>query len=188
MEPFVHLHVHTQYSLLDGESSIDALIKKAMNDKMPAIAVTDHGNMFGIKEFYNKVKKVNSEAGENVFKPIIGCECYCAHTSRKDHTKENLSGWHLILLAKNQQGYKNLIKMVSISWTEGFYGRPRIDKELLEKYHEGVIASSACLGGEIPQHIAAVVNVDRLARKDRFRKLEIRHIRPPERTVDGEKS
>lgn len=153
MEPFVHLHVHTQYSLLDGESSIDALIKKAMNDKMPAIAVTDHGNMFGIKEFYNKVKKVNSEAGENVFKPIIGCECYCAHTSRKDHTKENLSGWHLILLAKNQQGYKNLIKMVSISWTEGFYGRPRIDKELLEKYHEGVIASSACLGGEIPQHI-----------------------------------
>jgi DNA polymerase III, alpha subunit (EC 2.7.7.7) len=89
-----------------------------------------------------------------LFKPIIGCECYCARTNRFDKDgKEHLSGYHLIVLAKNFQGYKNLIKMVSLSWTEGFYGRPRIDKELLEKYHEGLIVSSACLGGEIPQHI-----------------------------------
>ena len=192
MEPFVHLHLHTQYSLLDGQTAIDTLLDKAIKDKMPAIAVTDHGNMFGIKEFYNKTKKRNSKPQgaiksckkkiaelrkqesptdetlaeiaklENeikehealLFKPIIGCECYCARNGRhKKSTKEDLSGWHLIVLAKNLTGYKNLIKMVSISWTEGFYGRARIDKELLEKYHEGLIISSACLGGEVPQHI-----------------------------------
>jgi DNA polymerase-3 subunit alpha len=154
MEPFVHLHLHTQYSLLDGQTSIDKLIDKAVKDQMPAIAVTDHGNMFGIKEFYNKVKKYNSKHKESPLKPIIGCECYCARNGRHNKTaKEDLSGWHLVVLAKNLKGYKNLIKMVSISWTEGFYGRPRIDKELLEKYHEGLIVSSACLGGEIPQHI-----------------------------------
>ena len=192
MEPFIHIHVHSQFSLLDGQSSIDALIEKAQNDGMKALAVTDHGNMFGIKEFVNKVKKKNSkhlgiikdceteqhqllgkanptaedddrirklskkihEEKERLFKPIIGCECYCARNGRHNKTtKEDLSGWHLILLAKSLKGYKNLIKMVSHSWTEGFYGRPRIDKELLEKYHEGIIASSACLSGEIPRLI-----------------------------------
>lgn len=192
MQPFIHLHVHTQYSLLDGQASIDALVEKAQKDKMPAIAVTDHGNMFGIKEFFNKVNKKNgkyqgiikdtgkalkalpapehrteeekqqaarletqlAEAQASLFKPIIGCECYCARNGRtRKSDKEDRSGWHLIVLAKNLNGYKNLIKMVSLSWTEGFYGRPRIDKELLEKYHEDLIVCSACLGGEIPQHI-----------------------------------
>ena len=193
MEPFIHLHVHTQYSLLDGQASIDALIDKAQKDGMNAIAVTDHGVMFGIKEFFNKVSKKNSKPldaikgyekelkglkakpeltpeeqtlleeipgkieseKKKIFKPIIGCECYCARFGRhsKLASQNDRSGWHLIVLAKNEQGYKNLIKMVSISWTEGFYGRPRIDKELLEKYHEGLIICSACLGGEIPQHI-----------------------------------
>ena len=193
MEPFIHLHVHTQYSLLDGQASIDALIDKASKDGMRAIAVTDHGVMFGIKEFFNKVNKKNSkpqgvikdsekalkpllaksdptaeeqqqitelqekiaEAKASIFKPILGCECYCARNGRhsKLATQDDRSGWHLIVLAKNKNGYKNLIKMVSLSWTEGFYGRPRIDKELLEKYHEDLIVCSACLGGEIPQLI-----------------------------------
>lgn len=173
MEPFIHLHVHTQYSLLDGQASIDALIEKAQKDGMPAIAVTDHGVMFGIKEFFNKVSKKNGkpkgaikdyekelkelkskpeltveeqarleeipikieEEKKKIFKPIIGCECYCARNGRhsKLASQDDRSGWHLIVLAKNLNGYKNLIKMVSLSWTEGFYGRPRIDKELLEK-------------------------------------------------------
>lgn len=191
MKPFIHLHVHTQYSLLDGQAPIDSLIDKAYNDGMRAIAVTDHGNMFGIKEFFNKVNKKNgkvqgaikdlqkelktletaepsaenslrkeelskqlNEAKGDLFKPIIGCECYCARNHRhKRETKEDRSGWHLIVLAKNMQGYKNLIKIVSLSWTDGFYGRPRIDKELLEQHHEGLIVCSACLGGEIPQKI-----------------------------------
>lgn len=191
MKPFIHLHVHTQYSLLDGQAPIDSLIDKAYNDGMRALAVTDHGNMFGIKEFFNKVNKKNgkvqgaikdlqkelktletaepsaenslrkeelskqlNEAKGNLFKPIIGCECYCARNHRhKRETKEDRSGWHLIVLAKNMQGYKNLIKIVSLSWTDGFYGRPRIDKELLEQHHEGLIVCSACLGGEIPQKI-----------------------------------
>ena len=192
MEPFIHLHVHTQYSLLDGQASIDALINKAYNDGMRAIAVTDHGNMFGIKEFFNKVNKKNGKvqgtikdlqkelktlgakeertdeenarlaeipgllekAKGDLFKPIIGCECYCARNHRLQKTeKEDRSGWHLIVLAKNMTGYKNLIKIVSQSWTEGFYGRPRIDKELLEQHREGLIVCSACLGGEIPQKI-----------------------------------
>ncbi|MBQ4162210.1 MAG: PHP domain-containing protein, partial [Parabacteroides sp.] len=193
MEPFIHLHVHTQYSLLDGQASIDALIDKAQKDGMPAIAVTDHGVMFGIKEFFNKVSKKNGKPKgaikdlekelkglkakealsaeeqnrieeipglieaekKKIFKPIIGCECYCARNGRhsKSASKDDRSGWHLIILAKNLNGYKNLIKMVSISWTEGFYGRPRIDKELLEKYHEDLIVCSACIGGEVPKHI-----------------------------------
>ena len=192
MEPFIHLHVHTQYSLLDGQASIDALINKAYDDGMRAIAVTDHGNMFGIKEFFNKVNKKNGKvqgtikdlqkelktlgvkeertdeenarlaeipgllekAKGDLFKPIIGCECYCARNHRSQKTeKEDRSGWHLIVLAKNMTGYKNLIKIVSQSWTEGFYGRPRIDKELLEQHREGLIVCSACLGGEIPQKI-----------------------------------
>ena len=192
MVPFVHLHVHSQYSLLDGQASIDALIEKAQGDGMPGMALTDHGSMFGIKEFYNKVQKKNSKhlsiikdcenelrklndkdnptaeetdrmqklsekihaKKREIFKPILGCECYCARNGRFNKTaKEDLGGWHLIVLAKNLKGYKNLIKMVSLSWTEGFYRNPRIDKELLEKYHEGLIICSACLGGEIPQLI-----------------------------------
>lgn len=188
MVPFVHLHVHSQYSLLDGQASVSGLVDKAIADGMPAIALTDHGNMFGIKEFFNYVKKKNKkyndaigeiekeiksfqEKGESealiaekekeiaelkakLFKPILGCECYVARTSRHDKgSREHLSGHHLVVLAKNFIGYKNLIKMVSIGWVEGFYGRPRIDKELLEKYHEGLIVSSACLGGEIPRYI-----------------------------------
>ncbi|MBD8348769.1 DNA polymerase III subunit alpha [Dysgonomonas sp. HGC4] len=185
MQPFIHLHVHSQYSLLDGQASISRLVDKAKADGMKAIALTDHGSMFGIKEFYNYVKKKNApvfaeikkikaaiaEARENgplleelnkklqeeeshLFKPILGCECYVAHRNRKlKEGKPDMSGWHLVVLAKNYQGYKNLIKMVSQSWTEGFYMRPRIDKELLEKYHEGLIVSTACLGGEIPKKI-----------------------------------
>ena len=192
MNPFIHLHVHTQYSLLDGQASIDALIDKAQNDGMNALAVTDHGYMFGIKEFYNKVKKKNSkyqgtitdcenevkrlndkenptpeelqrikklsekifEYKEKLFKPILGCECYCARNGIESKSaKEDLGGWHLILLAKNLNGYKNLIKMVSISCTEGFYRNPRIDKALLEKYHEDIIVCSACLAGELPHLI-----------------------------------
>lgn len=206
MEKFVHLHVHSQYSILDGQASVANLLKKAMNDGMEGIALTDHGAMFGIKDFINTlkdiktgkkgiakdIKKLQSEVqsieersdrsdadnkkrdellnelakleAKMKFKPIIGCEAYCARRTR--HNKDSnapdpykpkrsidSSGWHLVLLAKNKTGYKNLIKMVSLSWTEGYYYRPRIDKELLEKYHEGIIVSSACLGGEIPQHI-----------------------------------
>lgn len=199
MVPYVHLHVHSQYSLLDGQASIKGLVDKAVGDGMRAIALTDHGAMFGVKEFYNYVKKKNApiqgeikavqeelqrlraeeptseeqieeaerrlqEAERKIFKPIIGCEVYCARRHRTLKEKDvphpyypkrsiDSSGWHLVLLAKNKQGYLNLIKMVSYGYTEGFYGKPRIDKELLEKYHEGIIVSSACLGGEVAQHI-----------------------------------
>ena len=145
MSGFVHLHVHTQYSILDGASNISELIAKARNDGMPAVAITDHGNMFGVKEFVN-------EANKQGIKPIIGCEVYVASRSRTDRTeKEDRSSRHLILLAKNLTGYLNLAKLVSLGYIEGFYYKPRIDKELLRQYHEGLIASSACLGGEIPE-------------------------------------
>ncbi|MBR7182424.1 MAG: DNA polymerase III subunit alpha [Alistipes sp.] len=242
MHDFVHLHVHTQYSLLDGQASIQRLVDKALKDGMRGIAVTDHGNMYGIKEFWNYVKKKNSqkhdkiksltklssamkelllehadlaeykssvaaevaakqavvdnatsysmedneelvrikshlaqvesmesEFGFNVsvaeakiadlaaipdFKPIIGCEVYVARNGLlQKSAKEDQGGWHLILLAKNQQGYKNLIKIVSKAWTDGFYNRPRTDHAELEKYHEGIICCSACIGGEIPKLI-----------------------------------
>ena len=144
MTDFAHLHVHTQYSILDGASSIPELIKKVKTTGMKAIAITDHGNMFGVKEFHNEAKKQG-------IKPIIGCEVYVAGNNRfKKDEKEDRAGFHLILLAKNMTGYKNLIKMVSLAWIEGFYYKPRIDKELLRKYNEGIIASSACLGGELP--------------------------------------
>ena len=199
MQPFVHLHVHSQYSLLDGQASIKRLIDKAHGDGMKAIALTDHGAMYGIKEFLNyaskknapvnaEIKKIKAEiavleknSGENaseangseaskekinkllekltdtkkkLFKPIVGCECYLARRDRfQMNDKVDGSGWHLVVLAKNLTGYKNLIKIVSKSWTEGFYYRPRIDKELLEKYSEGLIVSSACLGGEISRKV-----------------------------------
>ncbi len=145
MKDFVHLHVHTQYSILDGASNIPKLIKKAKNDGMKALAITDHGNMFGAKVFHNQARKEG-------LKPILGCEVYVASSSRlSKKNKEDRGGYHLILLAKNKTGYKNLIRIISLAWTEGFYYKPRIDKELLRKYHEGIIASSACLGGEVPK-------------------------------------
>ncbi|HEX2393972.1 MAG TPA: DNA polymerase III subunit alpha [Bacteroidales bacterium] len=142
--PFTHLHVHSQYSILDGAAAIKNLLEKAKRDNMDALAITDHGNMFGAKEFHNEAKKQG-------IKPILGCEVYVARRSRHEKSdKSDGGGFHLILLAKNKTGYRNLIKLVSYGWTEGFYYRPRIDKELLVKYHEGLIASSACLHGEIP--------------------------------------
>ncbi len=205
MHEFVHLHVHSQYSILDGQASIQRLVDKAIKDGMPGVAITDHGNMFGIKEFFNYVKEKNSarrdavkslsalierlqngtasaeEAGGDIaaaldkaqrdlaalpkedFKAIIGCEVYVAHRRLfNKEGKSDQSGYHLILLAKNAVGYHNLIKIVSKAWTEGFYMRPRTDRVELEKYHEGIICCSACLGGEIP----------RLIRDDKFEQAE----------------
>ena len=155
--PFVHLHVHSHYSLLDGMSSISGLVDKALHDGMKALALTDHGNMFGVKEFFDYVNKKNKgkEAHEK-FKPILGVEAYCARRTRFNKTiKEDGSGWHLILLAKNKKGYQNLCKLVSTSWIDGHYYRPRIDKDVLKEYSEGLIVCSACLGGEIPRKIMA---------------------------------
>ena len=147
MSVFSHLHVHTQYSILDGAASIPLLIDKVKSLGMEAVAITDHGNMFGVKEFHNSATKKG-------IKPVIGCEIYVAKRSIADVTgKEDRSGDHLILLAKNLTGYKNLIKLVSMAWIKGFYYKPRIDKELLAKHSEGLIASSACLAGEIPDEI-----------------------------------
>lgn len=188
MTPFIHLHVHSQYSVLDGQASISALVDKAMHDGMPGLALTDHGNMFGIKEYFNYIKKKNcatkdlikkaeesaraaEEAGDlatadmkkeeianlkkKIFKPIFGCEMYVANTTLHEHTDKRDTGRHLVVLAKNETGYHNLIKLVSKAWTEGFYSHPRTDKNELKKHHEGLIICSACLGGEIPRLIQA---------------------------------
>ncbi|MCR5394508.1 MAG: DNA polymerase III subunit alpha [Bacteroidales bacterium] len=153
MEPFAHLHVHTEYSLLDGQSKISRLWDKAAKDNMPGFAITDHGNMFGIKEFFDIAKKENKKRkgdGLTPIKPIFGCEVYVAHRSLdKKEGRQDQSGWHLILLAKNKAGYQNLIKAVSIGWVDGYYMRPRIDHDVLEKYHENLICCSACIGGEV---------------------------------------
>lgn len=147
MSSFAHLHVHTQYSILDGASNISLLIDKVKALGMEAVAITDHGNMFGVKEFHATALKKG-------IKPIIGCEIYVAKRSITDTSgKEDRSGDHLILLAKNLKGYKNLVKLVSTAWIKGFYYKPRIDKELLAQYSEGLIASSACLAGEIQDEI-----------------------------------
>ena len=155
MLDFVHLHVHTQYSILDGQASVKRLVDKAIADGMKGIAVTDHGNMMAIKEFYNYVNKLNKGKQDNEkFKPIIGCEVYVAERRLfNKELKEDTRGNHLVLLAKNKKGYHNLIKIVSKAWTEGYYYTPRTDKVELEKYSEGLIVCSACLGGEIPQLI-----------------------------------
>lgn len=192
MQEFVHLHVHSQYSILDGQASISKLVDKAIADGMRGIALTDHGNMFGIKEFYNYVNKKNgginndikslkkriseieggktecedagaeinmcrtklAELKKKTFKPIFGCEMYVARNGLLSKAgKPDQGGYHLIVLAKNEKGYHNLIKLVSKAWTDGFYMRPRTDKAELEKYHEGLIISSACLGGEVPRKI-----------------------------------
>ena len=154
MIPFTHLHVHSQYSILDGMAPVKALVDKAVADGMRGMAITDHGNMFGIKEFHDYVAKLNKKRGDDEkFKPIFGCEVYVASGDRHDQIDKNDKGYHLILLAKNLKGYKNLIKIVSHAWTEGFYYHPRTDHSELEKYHEGIICCSACLGGEVPQLI-----------------------------------
>ena len=151
---FTHLHVHSQYSLLDGKASIPELVDKAIGDGMRGLALTDHGNMFGIKEFFNYVKKKNSGKPDNEkFKPILGCEMYVAKDKMTDCRDKSDKGFHLIVLAKNETGYHNLIKLVSKAWTDGFYYHARTDKYELKKYHEGLIVCSACLGGEIPQLI-----------------------------------
>ena len=158
MQDFIHLHVHTYYSILDGQASIKRLVDKAVGNGMQGMAVTDHGDMFGIKEFHdycNDVNKKRKKEGLPPFKPIFGCEMYVARNGSKlqKTDKSDMSGYHLIVLAKNQQGYKNLIKLVSRSWTDGYYMRPRTDHEDLERYHYGLIVCSACIAGEVPKKI-----------------------------------
>ncbi len=190
MQPFVHLHVHSQYSVLDGQASVKALVDKAIANGMRGIALTDHGNMFGIKELTDYVNKKNKdvdgeiknlkktieelksadavdqealskaetalkEAESKIFTPIIGCEMYVADNYMTDRSNKKDIGRHLIVLAKNQHGYHNLIKLVSNAWTDGYYYHPRTDKKQLEKYHEDLIVCSACLGGEVPKLITA---------------------------------
>ena len=186
MIPFVHLHVHSQYSILDGQASIGKLVDKAIADGMRGMALTDHGNMYGVKEFHDTVAKKNkdvqseikrltgevnaaredgdeahateleqqlAEVRRRLFIPIFGCEVYVANGDKHEHTDKRDIGRHLILLAKNYKGYKNLLKIVSRAWTDGFYSHPRTDKADIERYHEGIICCSACLGGEVPQLI-----------------------------------
>lgn len=153
---FSHLHVHTQFSLLDGAASIPALYKKAMNDQMPALAISDHGNMFGVFEFVAEAHRHKDENGKVKVKPIVGCEFYITENRhQKTFTKEQRDKrMHQILLAKNEVGYQNLIKLTSLGFIEGMYSKyPRIDKELILKYHEGLIATTCCLGASVPQAI-----------------------------------
>lgn len=153
-QPFTHLHVHSQYSLLDGKASVQGLVDKAIEMGMKGIALTDHGNMFGIKEFVNYVNKKNSgKSDEEKFKPILGCEMYVAKERLTEHKDKSDNGYHLIVLAKNETGYHNLIKLVSRAWTDGYYFKPRTDRYELEAHKEGLIVCSACLGGEVPQFI-----------------------------------
>ena len=151
MGNFVHLHVHTEYSLLDGANRIKDLIQRVKELGMDSVAITDHGVMYGVVEFYK-------EAVKNGIKPILGCEVYTAKRGMKDKQPGIDSNYgHLVLLAKNQIGYKNLMKIVSLGFTEGYYYKPRVDYETLEKYSEGIIALSACLSGDIP---SAILNND----------------------------
>ena len=158
MEDFIHLHVHTYYSILDGQSPVEKLVDKAVANGMRGMAITDHGNMFGVKELYNYCNKINGklkEQGKEPFKPIFGCEMYVARRTKADRVKEkgDAGGYHLIVLAKNYNGYKNLIKLVSRAWVDGFYSKPRTDRADLEKYHEDLIVCSACIAGEVPAKI-----------------------------------
>ncbi|MCF1714816.1 DNA polymerase III subunit alpha [Flavihumibacter sp. RY-1] len=156
MSRFSHLHCHTQYSLLDGAANIQSLYKKAIKNNMPAIAITDHGNMFGAFEFVSEAYKHKGEDGKPLVKPVVGCEFYVVKDRhRKTFTKEQKDErYHQVLLAKNAVGYQNLIKLTSLGYTEGMYSKyPRIDKELIEKYHEGLIATTCCIGAYVPQTI-----------------------------------
>lgn len=198
MQDYVHLHVHSHYSLLDGQATLPRLVDKAIADGMKGFALTDHGNMMGVKDYFNYINKKKKGAKGDLkqaeaelqklaqdpnytlsgktkeasiaameaqqqkarivldFKPMFGCEVYCARRTKADKEgKEDRSGWHLLLIAKNKKGYHNLIKIVSRAWVDGFYGKPRTDKADLEKYSEGIIVSSACLGGEVPKKITA---------------------------------
>ena len=155
---FVHLHVHTHYSINDGLARIEDLVEKAVRNGMPGMAITDHGNMYGIMEFFQVVSRLNNERinnGKEPFKPIFGCELYVARRgdNRLKKTLKDIGGYHFIVLAKNYTGYKNLMKLVSNSWTDGFYNRPRTDYTELEKYHEGLIVLSGCIAGEVPSKI-----------------------------------
>src|SRR5438309_10271269 len=145
--PFVHLHCHTDYSLLDGACEISQLMDLAVEQKMPAIAMTDHGNLFGAVEFYNKAK-------EKGVHPIIGCEVYVAQQGQSVKNDSNRYN-HLVLLCENQEGYRNLIQLVSTGYLDGFYYKPRIDKDLLSRHSKGLIALSACLRGDINEAILA---------------------------------
>ena len=174
---FTHLHVHSHYSLLDGLSKVEEIGVQCLAAGMNSVALTDHGNMYGIKDLLDYCKKINKarkEDGLEPFKPIVGCEAYCARRGRLSKKEDKAvnaegrtyvidrSGWHLILLAKNMEGYHNLCRLVSHGYmSDAFYHTPRIDKELLEKWHEGIICSSACLGGELPQKV-----LDGLAKND----------------------
>ena len=142
---FVHLHLHTDYSLLDGACRGKDLAKRAKEWHMPAVACTDHGNMHGAIEFYEAVK------------PIVGCEFYVAHGRRQDHNAQDphVQGFHLVLLAQNEEGYANLCRLNSAAWLEGYYYKPRIDHELLGRWNQGLIAMTACIGGEVPAREAA---------------------------------
>ena len=158
MEDFIHLHVHTYYSILDGQSSIKKLVDKAIGNGMRGMAITDHGDMFGVKELFDYCNKVNGgrkKEGLEPFKPIFGCEMYVARRKKelRESDKGDRGGYHLIVLAKNYNGYKNLIKLVSRSWVDGFYGKPRTDREDLERFHEDLIVCSACIAGEVPAKI-----------------------------------
>ncbi|MCL5774035.1 MAG: PHP domain-containing protein, partial [Firmicutes bacterium] len=145
MGNFVHLHLHSEYSLLDGSSRCESIVAKAKELGMDAVALTDHGVMYGVVEFYLAAKKAG-------IKPIIGCEVYVAQRTRFDKTpKVDDSPFHLLLLAKNEAGYKNLLKLVTFANLEGFYYKPRVDKELLKKHSEGLIALTSCLAGEVPR-------------------------------------
>ena len=145
---FTHLHVHTEYSLLDGACRIDRVFERVKELGQTSIAITDHGVMYGCVDFYKAAKKAG-------IKPIIGCEVYVANRSRFDKVNRIDGSNHLVLLCKNETGYKNLIKLVSSGFIEGFYSKPRVDKELLEQHHEGLICLSACLAGEVPQALLA---------------------------------
>lgn len=158
MSDFIHLHVHTYYSILDGQSKIKNLVDKAIADGQRGMAITDHGDMFGIKEFHDYVNGINKgrkKEGLEPFKPIFGCEMYVARGENKESKSLDIDrgGYHLIVLAKNENGYKNLIKLVSNAWIDGYYYRPRTDRAELERYHEDLIVCSACIAGEVPAKV-----------------------------------
>ena len=145
MRKFTHLHLHTQYSLLDGFSKIDKVLDRALEYGMDSVAITDHGVMFGVVEFYKKAQAKG-------IKPIIGCEIYVSEQSHLIKTREN-KRYHLVLLAENNEGYHNLVKIVSEAYVHGFYYKPRVDKEFLKKHAKGIICLSACLSGEVQEYL-----------------------------------
>ena len=167
MEDFVHLHVHTHYSLLDGMSKVPDIVDKAIGNGMKGIALTDHGNMFGIKELFDYCQKVNGKRkkeGLEPFKPILGCEMYVARRNKEQMSEKiDHSGNHLIVLAKNKNGYKNLIRLVSRSWVDGYYLRPRTDKKDLKEMHEDLIVCSACLAGEPQEYLRRALRQEKFA-------------------------